>query len=717
MNKKKYLLLFILVSSIVLGQNRVHYNNQELFLSGANLAWLSFANDIGKGATDFKQFGDIMLNIHENGGNSLRWWLHTNGKNSPEFNSESMVISPGEYTVSDIRNVLDLAWEREIGLKLCLWSFDMLRNNLASGVKNRNILLLTDTTYTMAYIRNALIPMVDSLKGHPAIIAWEIFNEPEGMSNEFGWNEIGHVPMDDIQRFINLTSGAIHNTDTLAQVTSGCWSIQAMTDVPTSTLGKVVENLSYLEKERITKHLNNKYKLSFSSDETSKHLIKISQAQNQNYYSDDALISAGGDTSGVLDFYSVHYYDWAGTTLSPFHNSADFWQLDKPIVVGEFHMINTLGVEKDSLYNKLFQLNYAGALGWSWTDNAVTNPVDMLSGMQYLWDHYQSEVDVIGIAGDWPVVSVVNPTDKEKFADTSDVNIIVNASDNDGEIVLVEIFINDSIKIAELVDSPYTFIWQNINPGVYKISAVATDNDGHSRKSKYVNITYGEPQFKKYEAEVITIPESGLTIMGDPEASNGAYVEMRETEGTVKWTIQNMLSEGNYEIRFGYRLSFDSPKGQFLNINGERIKEIMFQGDANKWLELSLTVELNAGENTIEIEPSWGWMDLDYLAVPNIVVTSLEENESLPLAFNLEQNYPNPFNPNTLIRYTIGKNENVKLVIYDVLGRVVDVLIDSQHSRGGYMIDFNARYLSSGIYFYSLESESFVARKKMILLK
>ncbi|MCB0749303.1 MAG: hypothetical protein KDC90_17710, partial [Ignavibacteriae bacterium] len=175
---KKLILLILLFTyvRISFGQNKIKYNDQDLFLSGANLAWLSFANDVGSGTTDFEEFGNILLQIHEHGGNSLRWWLHTNGTKSPEFGSSDFVISPGEYTIQDIRHVLDLAWEREVGIKLCLWSFDMLRSNLNATQLNRNILLLTDTTYTNAYIRNALIPMVDSLKEHPAIIAWEIFN-------------------------------------------------------------------------------------------------------------------------------------------------------------------------------------------------------------------------------------------------------------------------------------------------------------------------------------------------------------------------------------------------------------------------------------------------------------------------------------------------------------------------------------------------------------
>jgi len=82
----------------------------------------------------------------------------------------------------------------------------MLRSSNSTTVLNRNRLMLTDTAYTNAYINNCLIPMIDSLRGHPAIVDWEIFNEAEGMSNEFGWTGIDHVAMSDIQRFVNLCS-------------------------------------------------------------------------------------------------------------------------------------------------------------------------------------------------------------------------------------------------------------------------------------------------------------------------------------------------------------------------------------------------------------------------------------------------------------------------------------------------------------------------------
>lgn len=719
MKKFSLLIISFLIVQTAYGQNKISYNDQDLFLSGSNLAWISFAKDIGPGETDFEKFSDILFQIHDNGGNSLRWWLHTNGTNTPEFNNNNFVTGPGNGTIQDLKKVLDLAWEREVGIKLCLWSFDMLRKNLSADIKERNKLLLTDTSYTNSYIKNALIPMVDSLKGHPAIIAWEIFNEPEGMSNEFGWNEIDHVPMQDIQRFINLTSGAIHRIDTSALVTNGCWSFQAQTNVQTSIKenSDVIKTLTPDETEAFSDFIKSRYEISLDQTQVLNHLEKLSLASNKNYYSDSELISAGGDPDGTLDFYSIHYYDWAGTSLSPFHNHSNFWQLDKPIVVAEFHMQNTLGVPKDQLYKVLFENGYAGALGWSWTDNAVTDYNDMLEGMKYLWDNYQSEVEVLGIAGEWPEVSITSPVNGTKFEQGSEVTIKIDASDKDGEISLIEIFTDDNVKIGEIKEKPFEFIWKNIEPGIHKFYAVATDNDGQKRKSELVSIVYGELQFSRFEAEAVFIPGTGLAVKTDQTASNSSYIEFKTNTGKVKWTFDNKGPEGDYEIKFGYRLSFDSPKKQFIKINDVLVTELSFEGQLNKWLEKSLFVNLVEGENSIEMELSWGWMDLDYLDVHNDVITDVYEFSDLPNSFELEQNYPNPFNPSTKINFSISEKSFVQLIVYDILGRKVKSLVNEKLNPGKYSVDFSGQNLPSGIYIYGLVTDSFIKYRKMILVK
>lgn len=94
-----------------------------------------------------------------------------------------------------------------------------------------------------------------------------------------------------------------------------------------------------------------------------------------------------------------------------------------------------------------------------------------------------------------------------------------------------------------------------------------------------------------------------------------------------------------------------------------------------------------------------------------------EVNIGLPVKFELSQNYPNPFNPSTHIDFQIPNDGNVKLSIFDNSGKLVSVLSDGFRAAGYYTINFNATNLSSGIYFYRLESQNFSQVKKMSLIK
>jgi photosystem II stability/assembly factor-like uncharacterized protein len=92
-------------------------------------------------------------------------------------------------------------------------------------------------------------------------------------------------------------------------------------------------------------------------------------------------------------------------------------------------------------------------------------------------------------------------------------------------------------------------------------------------------------------------------------------------------------------------------------------------------------------------------------------------NSGIPADYDLKQNYPNPFNPTTNIRYDVPKQGNVKLLVFDQLGRQVAELVNGIKSAGSYQIEFNGSNLSSGIYFYKLDVEGQSFTKKMILVK
>jgi hypothetical protein len=88
-----------------------------------------------------------------------------------------------------------------------------------------------------------------------------------------------------------------------------------------------------------------------------------------------------------------------------------------------------------------------------------------------------------------------------------------------------------------------------------------------------------------------------------------------------------------------------------------------------------------------------------------------------PEQYALLQNYPNPFNPTTSIEYALPKKTRVKIVIFDMLGRQIRTLVDEGKSAGRYKVEFDARNLSSEVYFYHLQAGSFTETKKLVLLR
>jgi hypothetical protein len=89
----------------------------------------------------------------------------------------------------------------------------------------------------------------------------------------------------------------------------------------------------------------------------------------------------------------------------------------------------------------------------------------------------------------------------------------------------------------------------------------------------------------------------------------------------------------------------------------------------------------------------------------------------IPNYYSLSQNYPNPFNPSTTIKFTMPQGENVKLVVFDILGREVKTLVNEYRNSGTYNVNFDASSLASGIYFYSLQTPNFTETKRMLLVK
>ena len=121
---------------------------------------------------------------------------------------------------------------------------------------------------------------------------------------------------------------------------------------------------------------------------------------------------------------------------------------------------------------------------------------------------------------------------------------------------------------------------------------------------------------------------------------------------------------------------------------------------------------------------SQGFIVFDDLRVAEIATAISNENlddalttNELPKQVVLQQNYPNPFNPSTSIRISLPEAQEISLLLYDMLGREVNVIAKGIHSAGEHSYRLNAAGLASGVYVYQLQTNSGVLSKKMTLIK
>lgn len=163
------------------------------------------------------------------------------------------------------------------------------------------------------------------------------------------------------------------------------------------------------------------------------------------------------------------------------------------------------------------------------------------------------------------------------------------------------------------------------------------------------------------------------------ELNNSGFDIERKLSGTESWTVVgNVAGNGTSTVSQNYSFTDRNVASGVYNY---RMKQIDYNGNF-EYFNLSSEVQIG-----------------------------------VPAAFELNQNYPNPFNPSTKISFGLPKDGNVTLKIYDFLGKEVATLVNEYKNAGYYTVDFNASNLTSGVYFYKMESNGQFKVMKMSLVK
>jgi len=292
------------------------------FWAGANVPWHLFGYDIGGGAWDANWFDSAFSNLTAQGANSARFWLHADGRATPTFATDGTVTGPGSTSFSaELKALVQLAASHSLILQICLWSFDMCKQDAAGAGMHAD--LISDTEKTKSYINHALLPILAVLNASRNVLI-EVINEPEWCM-EGQCNTKQCVTVQQMQRFVGMITEAVHLHSDLA-VTVGSASLKWSTSLP--------------------------------------------GGGQANFWNDTALRAAYPSAEATLDLYNVHFYDWMYNPqwgYDPCRKPASYWGVDKQMVVAELPATSSHYTTSQML-QCAFEGGFAGDLFWAIND-------------------------------------------------------------------------------------------------------------------------------------------------------------------------------------------------------------------------------------------------------------------------------------------------------------------------------------------------------------
>ena len=462
-------------------------------------------------------------------------------------------------------------------------------------------------------------------------------------------------------------SNGQYNSNTLALATSGTSTTYPNPGWSTLMIRRLLENVNFKNEfiQRFASHINNTYESNYVIGiiDSMKAVISSEIPRHKNRWPQSVSYTTGWDNNvEIMRDFAIKRPDYMrGFILSHFN------------LTGTYDL--TVSTSNNKGYIKINNVRLRQNNQVLFNDIPVTITAEAKPGYRFVkWEG-------------------VNSSDKKE------ITLTLN-SDNYLFAVFEKINTqNSNIVINEICNKPYDLFdtgdWIEIyNP---------TDNNinlkGYSIKDLSDN-TF------KIEKDIII-------------KSNDYYVFAQDT---VK--ISRLYPHLNNRLgNFNFGLSSEEDKVILLDNSENLINEVHYNLDwgLNNTVFIGHTLSLK--NPNLDNSKSENWSLSNNYGTPgyiNDIYTLIETDKTtLPNEFVLYQNYPNPFNPVTTINFTLPQNDNIDLSVYNLLGQKVETLYTGVLNTGNYSFTFNAKYLTSGIYFYSLMSKNNnkTITKKMLLIK
>ena len=320
------------------------------------------------------------------------------------------------------------------------------------------------------------------------------------------------------------------------------------------------------------------------------------------------------------------------------------------------------------------------------------------------------DADRIGISGD---VSNINFVLQHKPVYNNGISGTVVNSNNLAVTSLVFAIKLDDKDIhhgrhTTLTDSLGAYSFTNLEPGNYILMAIP---QGGYKPTFFKYDGSQTLRWKDADSVVITSTStvSGINFTVLTESDSGAATisgHVKDQNGNPMVGAMVFATDDNQQT---YSFGITNQYGQYT-ISG------LIPGNYSVSSDLYGYTSTGTSTTTLDYSTSYTASASFTLAPEN--VTSVESsNNNVVKTFELAQNYPNPFNPTTNISYSIPYSSKVVLKIFNILGKEVATLVNSEQTSGNHIVVFDGSKLASGVYFYQINAGNFVATKKLILMK